>query len=179
MIRKNMKHLLGVLVLGSLLTMDAIGQVTATPTVYSSTGGSGSVSANFLVDYTVGEPVILTIANSGNILTQGFQQPLDDSLIGPGGPSDSLLGIYNGLTPNGDGHNEIWYISGIDTLPDNEVLIYNRWGELIWKGEHYDNVNVAWNGKSMNGDDVVPGTYYFAILLKDRKNYTGWIELSR
>lgn len=164
-----------------LLGTQGLHAQSASPTVYSSTGGSGSANSNFIVDYTVGECVVTTIdpQNGTNILTQGFQQPFNDSLIAPGGGSDSLIGIYNGLTPNGDGHNEIWFISGIDTLPENVVYVYNRWGELIWKGERYDNVNVAFGGKNMNGQEVATGTYFYAIVLTNRKNYKGWIELSR
>jgi gliding motility-associated-like protein len=164
-----------------LASISGISQ-TASPTVYSSTGGTGSVNANFIVDYTVGECVVITLdpQNGTHILTQGFQQPLNDSIILPGGGNpDSLLGIFTGLTPNGDGHNEIWYISGIDTLPDNAVYIHNRWGELIWKGEQYDNVNVYWDGKNMKGEEVISGTYYFAIMIRGKKSYVGWVELSR
>ena len=116
--------------------------------------------------------------NGTNILTQGFHQPYVDSTTIPP-VTDELLGIYNGLTPNGDNHNETWFISGIDSLPENSVAIFNRWGELIWKHDHYDNVNVAWGGKNMKDQLVVEGTYFYTISLKGRKNYKGWIELSR
>jgi|ERR1051325_5223782 gliding motility-associated-like protein len=155
---------------------------SASPTVYSSTGGSGSVNSNFLVDYTVGEPMVLTLdpQNNSNILTQGFQQPLD-SVIGPIDTTGGVVTIFNGLTPNGDGKNDTWFIGGIDSLPDNAVYIYNRWGELIWKGEHYDNMKVAWDGKNTQGQDVPTGTYFFAIIIKDHDNFKnkGWVELSR
>lgn len=164
----------------SALTISAGAQM-ATPTVFSSAGGTGAVTTNFLVDYTIGEPMVITMGStSGNILTQGFNQPQNDSTIVPIGSPDSLLGIYTGLTPNGDSKNDIWYIGGIDTIPDNTVKIFNRWGELIWKGDHYDNVTVAFGGKNMKNQDVVEGTYYYTIDLNvKQKHYVGWIELSR
>jgi hypothetical protein len=41
--------------------------------VVASSGNSGSV-ASYMVDWTLGEPVIETISGSGNILTQGMHQ---------------------------------------------------------------------------------------------------------
>src|ERR1051326_2410841 len=124
-----------------------------TPAVIASAGGTASVNSNFFLDYTVGECVITTAANSGTILTQGFQQPFNDSLITPVN-ADSVIGIYTGLTPNGDTKNDVWFISGIDTLPDNTVTIFNRWGELTWRGDHYDNNNIVFAGKNTMGEEV-------------------------
>ena len=39
-----------------------------------STAGQQLVTPNAQIDYTIGEPVVTTIANSNNILTQGFHQ---------------------------------------------------------------------------------------------------------
>lgn len=160
----------------------AVNAQIATPTVYSSAGGTGTPAPNFIVDYTVGECLITTIiSTSGPMLTQGFNQPINDSTITPPiGGLDSVLGIYTGLTPNGDNHNEVWIIAGIDTLPDNTVRIFNRWGELIWKGDKYDNINTVFAGKNTKGEPVVEGTYYYTIdLALRKKHFAGWIELSR
>jgi hypothetical protein len=42
--------------------------------VIGTTGGSYT-GGTWLVDYTAGETVITTVSNTGNTLTQGFQQP--------------------------------------------------------------------------------------------------------
>ena len=44
------------------------------PEVISSAGGTLS-NAQYLVDWTLGEPVIETVSGTTNILTQGFHQP--------------------------------------------------------------------------------------------------------
>jgi gliding motility-associated-like protein len=90
---------------------------------------------------------------------------------------DNLLEFYNGLTPNGDGNNDTWWIDGIEKFPDNEVLIFNRWGDKIIELRNYDNVNVVWDGKNNRGDRVPDGTYYYLVKIKNVKSYTGWIEL--
>ena len=53
--------------------MIGFGQIT-TPSVISSSGDSYS-NGGVIMDYTLGEIVVETYANSTTILTQGFHQP--------------------------------------------------------------------------------------------------------
>lgn len=49
---------------------------TITPHVINSAGGGGTVgSSGVEVYYNIGEPIITTISNSNNVITQGFLQP--------------------------------------------------------------------------------------------------------
>lgn len=84
---------------------------------------------------------------------------------------------YTGLSPNGDGINDVFYIDGISEFPDNTVYIFNRWGQRIWKGEKYDNKTVVWDGRSDKGEKLVSGTYFYVIDLKDKKPMKGWVEI--
>jgi gliding motility-associated-like protein len=90
-------------------------------------------------------------------------------------PQIDDLVISNGVSPNEDGNNDVWKITGIENFSDNTVKIFNRWGDLIWEGEHYDNDNVAWSATNKNGDAVPDGTYYYVLEIKDMKTFTGWI----
>ena len=90
---------------------------------------------------------------------------------------DSPLVFYNGLSPNGDGDNDVWWIDGIEKFPDNEVLIFNRWGDKIIELKNYDNTNVVWDGKNSHKKQVSDGTYYYLVKIKNEKSYTGWINL--
>lgn len=83
---------------------------------------------------------------------------------------------FNGFTPNNDGYNDYWYIEGIDKGP-NEVIIFNRWGDLVWSAENYDNMNVVWRGTNSNGNNLPSGTYYYSITFEGR-TFGGYIELS-
>ena len=76
---------------------------------------------------------------------------------------DALLKVDNGVTPNGDGKNDVMYISGIDRYPEAIVEIYNRWGELIYTSPA--GYTVPWNGKYNNKEDLPVGTYYYIIRL--------------
>jgi gliding motility-associated-like protein len=57
------------------------------------------------------------------------------------------------------------------------VSIYNRWGDLVWSGKNYDNVNVVWEGKNKNGQDLPDATYFYLVEIPD-KTYKGWVELT-
>ena len=76
--------------------------------------------------------------------------------------------VYNAVSPNGDGLNEIFLIDGITCYPNNTVEIYNRWGVNVYKANGYNNSNVYFDGLSQNkltvGNDKLPGDTYFYIL---------------
>ena len=90
---------------------------------------------------------------------------------------DDLLIIYNAISPNNDGLNDIWYIDGIELFPENEVMIFNRWGDKIKEFKGYDNTGVFWDGTNTHGKRVPDGTYYYVLKIKDLKTYTGWIQV--
>ncbi len=68
------------------------------------------------------------------------------------------IAIPNVITPNGDGFNDNFVIKNIDKLEWSELLIYNRWGKLIYKSENYQN---DWDG---NG--AADGVYYYILNYK-------------
>ncbi len=76
------------------------------------------------------------------------------------------LDIYNIITPNGDGLNENFTISGIFGA---QVSIFNRWGRKI---EEFDNYQNTWNG-----GDLPAGTYYYYVRDRKNKTYKGWLEI--
>ena len=91
-----------------------------------------------------------------------------------------LIEVFNGVTPNGDGHNDFFYISNIDQYPDNVVDIYNRWGQQLAHIPGYNNVDKKWGGTINGTDNLAPtGTYFYIINLNDKnsKPIKGWIEL--
>lgn len=89
--------------------------------------------------------------------------------------------VFNGLTPNGDGINDFFYIKNIDQFPKNSVTIYSRWGQEIWTISGYDNneENKRWKGTSLGNNPAPSGTYFYVIDLGDGKTklIKGWIEL--
>jgi gliding motility-associated-like protein len=87
----------------------------------------------------------------------------------------SIIDPTSGITPNDDGKNDVWIIRGIEDYPDNEVLIFNRWGDIIDSFAGYDNKDVSWKGNNKNNERVPDGTYYYIIKIKDYGTLAGWI----
>lgn len=86
--------------------------------------------------------------------------------------------IYNGITANDDGLNDSWIIDSITHFKQNTVSIFNRWGNLVWKADNYDNVNVVWKGESQNGNELPGGTYFY-IIEAGAEFKKGWIEITK
>ncbi len=76
--------------------------------------------------------------------------------------------VYQGVSPNGDDKNDYLHILGIEKFPENSVQIYNRWGNLIYKKEGYNNdPEESWSGKVhfgiSIGNDAPAGTYFYVV----------------
>ena len=71
----------------------------------------------------------------------------------------------NSFSPNGDGINETFQPIGA-SLEEYEITIWDRWGEMIYKG----NSKSAWNGMNQNKSTMAPeGVYIFRIDLIEEK----------
>jgi gliding motility-associated-like protein len=67
----------------------------------------------------------------------------------------------NGITPNGDGKNDVWIIDEISQFPDAVVEVYNRWGQMLFRSVGYVD---QWDG-TYNNEPLPVGTYYYVIEL--------------
>jgi gliding motility-associated-like protein len=97
----------------------------------------------------------------------------------------SEINVYNGVSPNGDGYNDIFHIDCIQNFPNNIVYIYNRAGQLVYVDEGYDNSTIYFEGIGnkgiyLSGNEVPDGTYYYVV---DKRNgsepVAGYLELLR
>jgi gliding motility-associated-like protein len=91
--------------------------------------------------------------------------------------------IHTGFSPNGDGINETFNIENIELFPENELVIFSRWGDQVYAAQPYNN---EWDGSSeatgvkLSGDKVVDGAYYFILrLTPDSEPINGFIDLRR
>ena len=92
-------------------------------------------------------------------------------------PSLNDLYVYNGISPNNDGFNDVWKIRGIEKYPDNTVLIFNRWGDKLREFSGYNNTSRSWDGKNEKGQVMPDGTYFYTLDVKNVGVLKGWIYL--
>ena len=88
------------------------------------------------------------------------------------------LFVPNAFSPNNDGVHDVFFIECLEPLyPDAVLEVYNRWGVLVFRQEHYGNEtvwthdNAWWDGRSTHGwtlgNEKVPvGTYPFILMLE-------------
>ncbi|WP_159799749.1 gliding motility-associated C-terminal domain-containing protein [Flavobacterium sp. MK4S-17] len=93
---------------------------------------------------------------------------------------------FNYVTPNDDGYNDTFFVKGLRNVFLNfKMSIYNRWGNLVWEGNHSkeDWDGIASVSKVGPGNNAVPsGTYYFVLELNDPEYpepIVGWVHVAK
>ncbi|MDT0558503.1 gliding motility-associated C-terminal domain-containing protein [Ichthyenterobacterium sp. W332] len=129
---------------------------------------------------------VLDVDNYLNIASLEFLDQIDananndsdDATIDP-----VCLTIYNEFSPNNDGVNEVFYIDCIANYPNNRLEIYNRWGNIVYSKDRYDNTfDGTSNGRAvLYKEEKLPvGTYYYILDLGDgSERRAGWLYINR
>lgn len=66
--------------------------------------------------------------------------------------------IPNTFTPNGDGLNDTFGVTG-EAIKNFSMVIYNRWGQAVYET---DNMNAQWDG-TYNGIAAPQGSYAYSV----------------
>ncbi|QHI37594.1 hypothetical protein IMCC3317_29740 [Kordia antarctica] len=93
------------------------------------------------------------------------------------------LAIPSGFSPNDDNVNDLWEIECLANFSDNELVIFNRLGTVVYKTRNYAN---DWNGVANQGtalfdkNQKLPiGTYFYILKLQGNTiEKTGWVYLN-
>lgn len=86
-----------------------------------------------------------------------------------------IFNLKNAFSPNGDGINDYWELTGLDVFPESSTLqIFDKFGNLVYK--QISNTEFIWDGK-LNGRKVGTGAYWYLINAADGRIYNGWILL--
>ena len=100
--------------------------------------------------------------NDGTEVNQG-SDPLDPCDPAPT-QSYCILSFPEGISPNGDGKNDNWTITGADYFEKNHLQIFNRFGTEVYHKEYYTNEFVGKANVSTLGGELLPdGTYFFVF----------------
>jgi len=95
---------------------------------------------------------------------------------------NGAITVYTLISPNGDGKNDTLIIEGLETSPDNELILFNRWGVEVFRKKNYDNsFNGISNGRvTLDGSSELPvGTYFYVLKLQDQKDLAGAFYINR
>jgi gliding motility-associated-like protein len=76
--------------------------------------------------------------------------------------------IPNVITPNGDGFNDVLVIKNLDKYTDNNLLIADRAGKIVYEKNAYQN---DWDAQN-----IPDGTYYYILSYKNKSNSKGVIK---
>ncbi len=153
---------------GQAVSIDACcdQQITLGQTAtFVATGGNATPgyawSPSVTLDTATGPEVISTPAETTEYTVTGSVGPCNNIqdlvtvIVSP------PVGIPNTITPNGDGINDLWKISGISQFPNAQITIFDRWGQVIFKDIGYAQ---PWDGTN-RGKTLPTATYYYVIEL--------------
>jgi gliding motility-associated-like protein len=94
----------------------------------------------------------------------------------------SRLEVPNVFTPNGDGMNDYFQVSG-ESIKDFQGEIRNRWGERMFEWSNWETEAAGWDGKNKLGGNAVSGVYFYIINATGhdgvKYNYEGFLHLIR
>jgi len=87
---------------------------------------------------------------------------------------DDIIIIPPFFSPNGDGKNDTWVIFGIESFPNSEIQIFDRFGKLL---ASFKGAEKSWDGTYLN-KPLPPDDYWYIIDLKTKtKPFTGHVTL--
>jgi len=137
-----------------------------------STAQDGTTTKTYTITVTRNAPGSM----SDLFQTVSVTKPADSPVI----ENDGII-VHEGVSPNGDGINDYLAIDGITNYPDNQLLIVDRNGVMIYQTKGYDNSSKLFNGHSnINGKMQLPGTYFYSLdytVNGENKHKTGYIIL--
>ncbi len=85
------------------------------------------------------------------------------TVLGLAGEGEADIEVFNVVTTRRNGKNDFLAIKNITLFPGNSVQVFDRWGNLVYSKEGYDNVNETFRGMSRNGNALPEGTYFYHI----------------
>ena len=162
--------------------------VGTVPLLVNFTNASNPLTASF--NWSFGDNGLDTIINPNHTYNNSGSYSV--TLIASVGPckdtayaiivvnEDATLIIPQFFTPNGDGKNDFFVITGIDKYPNNTLEIYNRWGSLVYLKKGYNNNWDGMTNQPSTGTGMLPSATYYIVLnlgTEEKKPYKGYIEL--
>ena len=145
---------------------------------------SGSTNQWEKVDFTYAPSTIGASLNSPDVsLTKSALNDFNHDVFALA-EIEFEINVPGGVSPNADNFNDNFVIENLEYFPENELIIFNRWGDVVYEAKPYLN---DWSGQVngsmiLAGEEVVDGTYFYILKLTPDGNddvYKGSFELRR
>ena len=81
-------------------------------------------------------------------------------------PEQGSITLYNVITPNNDGHNDVLAFDIDISLITIEILVVDQWGQKVYESNNYQN---DWGGTKSNGQALAAGTYKYYLKVGNDK----------
>jgi len=81
-------------------------------------------------------------------------------------PEPPFINVPNVMTPNGDGVNDNFKINYINLYDSRKLVIFNRWGTIVYQSEDYQN--------DWDGGNVSDGVYFYVLELWKGNDYSDY-----
>ncbi len=142
----------------NLITLGATSQLSATGAnavnyTWVAVGGTGIVGSGATINVRPAGTTTYAVVVTNSFGYQATVPVLLTVIV------DYKLVPNNLVTPNGDGVNDRWVIPNIDMYPDNEVMVYDKAGRVVFAKRGYNN---EWDG-TVNGTKLKEDAYYYVI----------------
>jgi gliding motility-associated-like protein len=150
-----------------VLSNDTV-SATVTTIIIDPLNGVTSVQTDGSVDYT-GNTGYTGADSFTYIVCEALCATICDTATVSIEVENNDLEVPGGFSPNGDNINDLFVINGLSSYPNNHLQIFNRWGDLVYNAQPYNN---DWDGSSTEagvllGDKVTSGTYFYILDLGD------------
>lgn len=82
---------------------------------------------------------------------------------------DRPVVVYNVVTPNGDGTNDFFTIKDLIYFPGTKVTIYDRWNQVVYNSDDYQN--------DWSPTDIPAGNYFYVVRVIDKEPLFGPLQI--
>jgi large repetitive protein len=145
----------------------AVSYVWTVPAGWSITSGAGT--SKITVTAGAGTGVITVAVDNGACISESVSITPNKEL------ANTAIEIPNVFSPNNDGINDTWVIKNLENFTDNDLVVFNRWGNEVFKAKSY---NSGWNGNGLS-----EGTYFYTLRVKlcdgSDKVFKGYVMIVR
>lgn len=139
-------------------------------------GGTFSSTSDLPIDASTGEIDVRNSKPGKYVVVYQVEEDHNSCLAAGKFESEVIIKvcmIQKGISPNGDGLNDWFDLTGIGV---RHLGIFNRYGREVYSQSNYIK---EWGGLDRDNKELPDGTYYYAIEKIDGDKLTGWIYINR